>query len=79
MSEMTERVALAISGGNDPADILEIHRQRARLAISAMEHPTAEMCRAACRKADQEQVRPIPIRITDAEIIWQAMIDEALK
>jgi len=36
MNEMIERVALAISGGDDPASILGIHRSRARLAIEAV-------------------------------------------
>jgi len=50
MSEsMVERVALAISGGDDPASILAIHRHRARAAIEAMRRPTGEMAIAGRR------------------------------
>jgi hypothetical protein len=39
-SEMIDRVALAISGGDDPKSVLEIHRTRACSAIEAMRRPT---------------------------------------
>jgi len=70
MSEMTmvEVVALAISGGDDPANILAIHRERARLAIAAMREPTPQMIDAG---DDVERIAVRPI--------WQAMIDEALR
>jgi len=64
MGEMVERVALAISGGNEVSDILEIHRFRARAAILAMREPTGEMV---------EIVVPLGVRS------WKKMIDEALK
>lgn len=40
---MIERVALAISGGDDAASILAIHRHRARAALEAMREPTDDM------------------------------------
>ena len=43
MSEIIERVALAISGSDDPVNILAIHRSQARAAIEAMRNPTNEM------------------------------------
>lgn len=67
MSEMVERVALAISGGDVPASILEIHRHRARAAIEAMREPTKKMVQEALCSAN------FPIGT------WEAMIDEALK
>lgn len=69
MSEMVERVALAISGSDDPVNILEIHRHRARAAIAAMREPTVAMLTEAWVAALFE----------DATGVWQAMIDEALK
>ena len=51
----------------------------AGFALSAMRLPTLAMLRAACAKAAEEQVRPVAIRLTDAEQMFTAMIDEALK
>jgi hypothetical protein len=65
MSEMIERVALAISGSNDPANILTIHRVRARLAIEAMREPT-------------EDIIPLGFTVTHVRY-YKIMIDEALK
>jgi hypothetical protein len=67
MSEMIERVALAISGSDDPANILAIHRSRARLAIEAMREPTEAM-KAVTSENTWHAVQD-----------WYAMIDEALK
>jgi hypothetical protein len=36
------------------------------------------MLREACAQAGKEQVRPVSIHLTDAELCWQAMIDAAL-
>lgn len=69
MSEMVERVALAIPGSNDSTNILSIHRDRARLAIEAMREPTDEMIEGG---SQIEGVSP-------AKRIWHTMIDEALK
>jgi hypothetical protein len=68
MSEMVERVALAISGSDDPANILHIHRSRARLAIAAMREPTGAMW-DACGKAQAD---------FETGIGWGVMIDAAL-
>jgi hypothetical protein len=68
MSEMIERVAQAISGSDKPEDVLKIHRNRARLALKAMDEPTAAMLRAG-EEYNCENVRAV----------WQAMLDEALK
>lgn len=68
MSEMVERVALAIlksrSEGYGP------HTQ-ARAAIEAMREPTEAMARAPTALADWED--------SCAEVVWDAMIDAALK
>lgn len=68
MSEMIERVALAISGSDDPANVLSIHRSRARLAIEAMREPTDEMW-DACGRAQAD---------FETGIGWVVMIDAAL-
>jgi len=68
MTEMVERVALAISGGDDPASILAIHRSRARAAIEAMREPTKEMLDAGMIHCG-----------VDLRSEYCAMIDEALK
>lgn len=70
MSEMIERVALAISGSNDPANILTIHRDRAKAAIEAMREPTKAMVSAGYDEADGSHLW---------REVWKAMIDEALK
>lgn len=73
MSEMVERVALAISGGDDAGNILEIHRYRARAAIAAMREPTDRMKRyGAMTMPDHSPIAD------DAGECWQNMIDEAL-
>lgn len=71
MSEMIERVALAISGGDDPESILKIHRHRARAAIMAMREPTVQMLVAAY------SVVGVPEKPVLANG-YRAMIDEAL-
>lgn len=68
MSEMVERVAQAICGDGNPANVLGIHRDRARLAIAAMREPTEDMCNEA------ECAEPFSF-----ESMWRAAIDEALK
>ena len=78
MSEMTmvERVALAISGGKDPASVLAIHRDRARLAIAAMRAPDNAMHQAAlayCEGCHKGGDTP------NLEGYWHAMIDAALR
>ena len=81
MSEMIERVAQAICGDDNPANILTVHRMRARAAIEAMRDPTQEMKKAGCKE---------PIyhcwgnkgEFTDDESagdIFTLMIDAALK
>ena len=77
MNEMVERVALAISGSDDPSNILTIHRDRARAAIIVMREPTDGMMVAA------ENAFPLLSTFADKEesgsyITWRAMIDEAL-
>jgi hypothetical protein len=67
MNEMIDRVALAISGSDDPASILAIHRSRARLGIRAMREPTEEM---RCAGEDCGSNAPVAI--------FNAMIDAAL-
>src|SRR5580700_8891848 len=42
MSKNVERVALALSGSDDPANVLEIHRYRARKAIEALGGPMTD-------------------------------------
>ena len=69
MSEVVDRVALAISGSDDPANILDIHRSRARLAIEAMRVPTEEMIRAGNKCTDWAM---------GADEAWEEMIDKAL-
>ena len=69
MGEMVERVALALSGSDDPTNILEIHRLRARAAIAVMREPTAAMLTAADAVGIDR----------DPSEYWPAMIDEALK
>ena len=65
--EMIERVALAICGDDNPANILAIHRTRAVEAIKAMREPTQQMIDAGWNaKGDQPQTH------------WQAMIDSIL-
>lgn len=66
---MVERVALAISGGDDPASVLAIHRYRARAAIEAMRAPSDGM-RSAGFFVD---------RTAAVDDIWQAMIADALE
>jgi hypothetical protein len=70
MSEIIERVALAISGSDDPANILAIHRSRAILAIEAMREPTMVMEYAASNWQGPQ--------MTYSDV-WRAMVDEALK
>jgi hypothetical protein len=72
MSEMIERVALAISGGDDPASILEIHRSRARTAMAAMRKPPEAMIDAGFKIDDFGESQ-------GPQDVWDAMIDEALK
>lgn len=68
MSEMIDRVAQAICGDDNPANVLAIHRTRARAAIEAMREPTDAMSDAAAE-------RPGQMSYTD---VWQAMIDAAV-
>lgn len=65
MSEMIERVAQAICGDDNPSNVLEIHRVRARAAIKAMLQPTDHMIKAT-------QLHP------KGPLAWQAMIYAAL-
>lgn len=75
MSEMVERVAIAICGiGREEWGEPEFERyqyiylSRARKAIAAMREPTDAMYWAGEDKLD-----------VNAKGVWQAMIDEALK
>lgn len=67
---MVERVALAISGSDDPVNILGIHRVRARAAIEAMREPTQEMVESGDAKCGV---------FKHGSSTWRAMIDTALK
>ena len=69
---MIDRVALAISGGNDPSDVLEIHRSRARVAIEAMRFPDPQTVARADNK-------PRGLSWNDCMACWNAILDEALK
>jgi hypothetical protein len=87
MNEMTmvERVALAISGGDDPASILAVHRARARLAIAAMRDATDDMAEAGSESVDPDNDNGIwdnehngPYLTTiGAKTVFRAMIDAA--
>jgi len=68
MTEMIERVAQAICGDDNPANVLAIHRTRAQAAIEAMREPTQAMSDAAAE-------RPGQMSYAD---VWQAMIGAAL-
>lgn len=80
MSEMVERVARAICGdpNDDGRNVLEVHRQRARLAIAAMREPTEAMVEAGVRLGCPEGGGG-DITASEATDTWQKMIDEALK
>jgi hypothetical protein len=75
MSEMIERVALAICGDDNPANVLAIHKTRARAAIEAMREPTDAMSAVGCEipQWDQETADD------GAAAVYRAMIDAALK
>ena len=75
MSEMVERVALAISGSDDPVNILAIHRSRARAAIEAMRQPTPEMMAAV----DCAGIKETWLSGRAWLAGYQAMIDGALQ
>ena len=79
MSEMIERVAQAICGDDNPENILTIHRTRARAAIEAMREPTDAMKVAALSATFDEERGGDRVYARDVPIIWNAMIDEALK
>lgn len=49
-----------------------------RAVLDGLRDPSQEMLVAACAKANEEQIRHIPIRRTDAATVWQAMIDAIL-
>lgn len=79
MNEMVERVAQAICGNDNPANILEIHRHRARAAVVAMREPTEAM-EAAGDNLDDWGVPSDPGGgNTSALAHWHAMIDAAIK
>lgn len=71
MSEMVERVAQAISGDDNPANVLEIHRVRARAAIETMRKPTKPMVRRGWKLLCGGNLR--------ADEIYSHMIDETLQ
>lgn len=77
MSEMIERVALAISGGDDPTSILEVHRYRACAAIAAMREPTETMLCGARDWSIAKLGKAVGNR--DATGCWRSMIEGALK
>lgn len=81
--DMVERVALAISGSDDPANILSIHRHRARAAIEAMRLPTREMVNAGAidieRAGNDETNSTFELWNHEVIAVWQAMIDAALQ
>jgi len=78
MSEMIERVALAISGGDSPASILQIHRTRARAAIEAMRKPTGAM-QAAFLEVYHPGGRFTPFDQADYVAAHHNMISAALR
>lgn len=79
MSEMVERVAQAICGDDNPANILAVHRSRARAAIEALREPTEEMLSAAESPAELFGQRFKWLSEDEARTVWNAMIDQALK
>jgi len=87
MSEMTmvERVALAISGSDDPASVLAIHRDRARLAIAEMRAIPYGLL-AVGRDVAYNRERELRACGYDTEMRtetlraqWEAIIDAALR
>jgi hypothetical protein len=77
---MVERVAQAICGDDNPANILAIHRIRAVAAIQAMREPTNSMLKAAAKSMSPEH-RPTPEYLSVKEkhrARYRAMIDAAL-
>jgi hypothetical protein len=85
MSEMVERVAKALSivDGNHPdacsndeeeIPAWKLYVKDARAAIEAMREPTEAMLNEAVGALDSHNVGS-----HEANIVWQAMIDEALK
>lgn len=79
MNDMIERVALAISGSDDPSNILKIHRTRARLAIEAMREPTQQMRLAGMAEWSRPDPTPEHESTLVFNAVWRAMIDAALK
>jgi hypothetical protein len=69
MSEMIERVAQSLCGDDNPANILAVHRTRARAAFETIREPTEAMVYAAANQKGQMSYADV----------WRAMIDEALK
>ena len=83
MSEMIDRVALAICGDDNPANILAIHRTRARAAIEAMRTPTDEMVSlgvGAVKLAKNISHGADPSAVLKGRTVlaWQVMINAAL-
>ena len=78
MSEMVERVAQAICGDDNPANILTIHRIRARAAIEAMREPTGLMKDAGAESFEFGSDDCASLNGQPSKA-WRAMIDEALK
>jgi hypothetical protein len=73
MSEMVKRLLELMWSRGFMADESDV-----RALIAAMREPTRKMLREACAQAGKEQVRPVSIHLTDAELCWRAMIDAAL-
>jgi hypothetical protein len=73
MTEMVDRVALAISGAPFPS---ERARSRARAAIEAMRGPTDAMIYSGGEFIEDNCANP---REPQMRAAWDAMIDEALK
>lgn len=84
MSEMVERVALAILRADvesSLADYPDNYRRRARTAIQAMREPTESMCKAGiyCEALAQNNLLGEGLEPDEMGAAYRAMIDEALK
>lgn len=74
---MIERVALAISGSDNPDNILTIHRIRARLAIEAMREPTDSQRNNYFKMRKAAGQSDMGACFIDSH--WECAIDAALK
>ena len=73
-----ERVALAICGDDNPANILSIHRTRARAAIEALREPSEKMVQAAEKALFEHMSEARDWTYAYAKEAFQSAIDAAL-